>query len=156
MTHFIELLDRVNAPELAKDFAAVAARSLFRLWKPGDPIATDGTRVLLGVGPWNGNDMMLLDVLIEMSASATKTEPLLELFNADDCLDQKAFANYVPGVAPVLQMPVAGLWSNGKLQWRGQGYAARDRVAHLFGSSSDAVVRRLDEWRKARSLKSTG
>jgi hypothetical protein len=131
-------------------FPAVVGESPFRLWKPGDPIARQGTRILIGVATWSGYDMQLLDML-EEALSRAKDAPLVEVFNAGILTSAEAFEDYIPGLPPPMQMPVVGVWQDGVLTERAEGYFARDLVARMFGSSSDAVVAALDQAWAARA-----
>jgi hypothetical protein len=57
----------------------------------------------------------------------------VEVFDVQDCTGQSDFEQYVPGIAPVFQTPVVGIWENGKLIAKGSGRAGRDLVFDRFG-----------------------
>jgi hypothetical protein len=96
--------------------------------------------------------MRLLDVMAEALGRGTAEPDVVEVFNVADCLEPNDFRKYIPEIQRlVLQPPVAGLWSHGQLDWWGEGFEARDRVARLFGSGSAEIVAFIDEWRKART-----
>jgi hypothetical protein len=63
------------------------------------------------------------------------------VFSTSDCRTQDDFKKYVPGVSTAYQTPVVGIWQDGRLEWSGQGAEARERVARLFGSGSDDIVK---------------
>ena len=148
MSRFLDLTD--YAPELTPghfDFSArehlfpsVVADSSFRLWKTGDPIRNRGVRILLGVAVWSGYDTHLLDVIEKALASMNGEVPVVEVFNAGILTSQEAFADYIPQLGEVMQMPVVGVWRNGELAERASGYEARELVARMFRSSSDEIV----------------
>ena len=97
--------------------------------------------------------MQLLDTLQEVTAHKHQY-PAVAVFNAGNLTSQEAIAEHIPGIGLVLQMPVAGVWRDGVLTQRAEGYVARDLVARMFGTSSDAVVEALNEARAARASKS--
>jgi hypothetical protein len=121
-------------------FPATVAASRLRLWAPGNPIPDKGTRILLGTATWSGYDMHLLDVIDEALRKMNGKAPLVEVFNAGILTSQDAFEHYIPGIGEVLQMPVVGVWHDGRLVERASGYAARDLAARMFGFSSDQIV----------------
>jgi hypothetical protein len=131
-------------------FPAAVGESPFRLWKPGDPIARQGTRILIGVATWSGYDMQLLDMLEEALSRATDV-PLVEVFNAGILTSMDEFYKYILEVPDVFHTPAVGVWRDGVLTERAAGYAARDLVARMFGFSSDAVVAAVDQAQAARA-----
>jgi hypothetical protein len=122
----------------------------FRLWEPGDPIPQRGVFALLGVATWSGYDMQLLDALQE-AMSRPGNYPDVALFNAGILTSMDEFYKYIPEVPEVFHTPAVGVWRDGVLTERAEGYAARDLVARMFGSSSDAVVAAVDQARAARA-----
>ena len=122
----------------------------FRLWTLGDRIPNKGVFILLGVATWSGYDMQLLDTLQERM-DVKRDHPTIGIFNAGILTSQDAIQEYVPGAPFVFHTPVVGVWRDGVLTERAEGYAARDLVARMFGSSSDAVVAALDQARAARA-----
>jgi hypothetical protein len=123
-----------------------------RLWRPGDPIVERGVRLLVGVAPWSGYDMRLLDVIAEaIETSGQPKYPVVDVFNTADCKQQQDFRQYVPRLRQVSQTPVVGLWRDGRLTEAKQGYEARDLVARLFRSDSAAIVEYVQDQIKARS-----
>jgi hypothetical protein len=160
MTAFFDLFvgnssrpDPFTDPSWAdRQFPPLVASSSFHLWRPGDPIAERGIRLLIGVATWSGYDMRLLDVLAEaMSRRPTPDSPVLEVFNTADCRQPRDFTSYVPKLGMVHHTPVVGIWRDGELEWSGQGYEARDRAARLFGSGSAEIVEYVQDWIKTRS-----
>lgn len=158
MSAFFDLfLQQSAGPDAWKDpgwagrqFPAVVAASPFRIWSLGDPVAP-GCRLLIGVATWSGYDMQLLDVLAEALSREPAGKPTIEVFDIQECRRVEDFSQYVPGGLPVLQPPIVGLWQDGRLEWSAEGYAARDRVARMFGSNSDAIVEQVRERLLARS-----
>lgn len=121
-------------------FPAVVAKSPFRLWAPGDAIAAQGKRLLIGVATWSGLDMQFLDFL----ARRLQEVPgglIVEVFNVASCPSQDALERYIPGIGMVFQTPVVGFWSDGKLVDKRSGKPGRELVARaaqidLPGSST--------------------
>ena len=117
---------------LTAEFPGVVSQSSFHLWRPGDPVLAEGIRILVGVLPWTRLDMRLLDVIAEGMPQEETKAPVVDLFNTADCRDQQAFSQYIPNLPSVApQTPVVGIWRNGWLEWFGQGYVARDRIADV-------------------------
>jgi hypothetical protein len=154
MSRFLDLTHRPHnaadphaADRLLPSFVQL---SPFRLWEPGDPIPQDGNFILLGVATWSGYDMQLLDTLQE-AMSRPGDYPVVALFNAGILTSMDEFYKYIPGVPEVFHTPVVGIWRDGVLIERAEGYDARDLVARMFGSNSDAVVAAVDRARAARA-----
>jgi hypothetical protein len=139
MTRFLDLFADDGGDD-DRAFEAAVAKSHLRLWKPGDPIADTGVRVLLGTATWSGYDMRLLDVVDEALSRLGPAAPLVEVFDASYLPSQDVFHEYIPGLPPVFHTPVVGVWRDGTLHERGEGYDARELVARMFGSSSDEIV----------------
>jgi hypothetical protein len=106
--------------------------------------------VLLGVATWSGYDMQLLDTLHD-AMSRPGDYPSVALFNAGILTSMDEFYKYIPGVPFVFHTPAVGIWRDGVLTERAEGYAGRDLVARMFGSSSDAIVAALTQARAARA-----
>jgi hypothetical protein len=154
MNRFLEL---THLPHDEKDpyapdrmLPSFVAASPFRLWKLGDPIPRRGVFSLVGVATWSGYDMQLLDTLQEL-ATAMPDHPVIGIFNAGILTSQEAIQEYVPDAPFVFHTPVVGVWRDGVLTERAEGYDARDLVARMFGSSSEAIVAALDNARSARA-----
>jgi hypothetical protein len=147
-----ELLPGEQQRAVEGEFPAVVARTPLRLWTPDSRIPAGGTRLVIGVATWSGYDMRLLDVLAEaLSRRQASDFPVVEVFNTADCRDHRDFARYIPNLGSVLQTPVVGIWRDGRFEWSGQGYEARDRAARLFGSGSAEIVEYVQDRLKARS-----
>jgi hypothetical protein len=105
---------------------AVVAQSNLHLWQPGDPVAHQGKRILLGVATYSIYDMRLLDVLDEEAGRRNGQTPRLDVFSVARCRTHEDFARYIPDLGTVLQTPVVGVWEGGALKEKGQGKPARD------------------------------
>jgi hypothetical protein len=160
MTTFFDIFASQSRPESWNDptgassrFPEVVAASPFHLWQPGDPIAEQGVRLLIGVAIWCGYDMRLLDVIAEALSRNPMDPPVVEVFNVDDCRRPEDLDQYIKGMGTVFihHPPIAGLWRNGRLDWSGQGHEARELIARLFGSSSDAICAFVRNWINARA-----
>ncbi len=159
MTTFFDLfVSHSSRPEFRDDpawadrrFPALVASSPFRLWRPGDPIAAQGSRFLIGVATWSGYDMRLLDVIAEALHQDLHDPPILDVFNTADCRQQQDFHRYIDRLSEIHHTPVAGLWHDGRLDWSGQGYEAREFIAGMFGATSAEIVAFVQDWIKARA-----
>jgi hypothetical protein len=138
MSQFLDILDYSRQHKVAERmFREAVARSPFRPWKPGDPIAATGTRILIGAAAWSVYDLRLLDVVADALTRMNGTGALVEVFDASSMAD---FASYVPDLGFVHHTPVAGVWENGVLKEKASGFFARELIARMFGSSSDEIV----------------
>jgi hypothetical protein len=140
-----------NGVDPGHAFEVAVAHSRLRLWKPSDPIADRGIRVLVGTATWSGYDMRLLDVIDEALARMGTDAPLIEVFDASYLPSQEAYRDYIPGLPMVFHTPVAGVWHDGVLRERAEGYDARELVARMFGSSSDEIVEFVRRFRAVRA-----
>jgi hypothetical protein len=129
------------------------AQTPMRIWRPGDPVSARGTRILIGVAPWNGYDMRLLDIINEWLSQHSGTL-LFEVFNADSILDQQQFRDFVPEIREVFHTPVVGVWLEGRLVECGEGFIGREIVARLVGSSSQDITHFVTQWREQRAAAS--
>lgn len=158
MTTFFDLFASHSSSDCRDDpagadrqFPAFVASSPFRLWRPGDPIATRDNRYLIGVATWSGYDMRLLDVLAEALAAHPNDPPVVEVFNTADCRHEQDFDRYIPGIGVVSHTPVVGFWHNGELAASAQGHAAREFIAGMFDLRSAEIVASVQDWIKART-----
>ena len=97
-----------------------------RLLASGARLARKGPgapdRVVVGIAEYSREDLQLLD---SVCAAASAQGVLLEVFILTECRSQREIEEYVPGVGPVFQSPVAGVWTAGSLRESGSGYVAR-------------------------------
>ncbi len=140
--------------EMDRFFPEVVRQSHFRLWTPGIPISSTGTRILIGIATWSQYDLRLLDVIDASLAQQNGSEALVEVFNIDG-LSVEDLSNYIPGLAWVHHPPVVGIWINGALAQTASGFAGRDLVARIFGSSSNDITQFVTEQRSTASTSST-
>jgi hypothetical protein len=132
-------------------FPQVVAESPFHLATPRDPIPQNGIRILLGVVTWSGYDMALLD-RVESAIQERNGTPLqFDVFNGGLVKTMAEFRAYVPDLADFIQMPVLGIWRNGKLTETATGHKACDLLGQMFGFKMADVVAVVDEFRAARA-----
>jgi hypothetical protein len=135
-----------------RQFESLAATTPVRLWRPGDSIPSEGSRLLLGLAPWSGYDMRLLDVMLDAIESRRPSSvPVVDVFNVAECRQQLDFRKFIPKLRLVTQTPVVGLWREGRLVEVKQGYEARDFVSRLFGADPASIVEYVQDRIKARS-----
>lgn len=159
MTTFFDLFGKnASGPESFTDpewadrlFPAFVKGSPLRLWSPGDPIPSQGVRVLIGVATWSGYDMRLLDVLAAGLARRPAQAPVVEVFNTADCRQLHDFREYIPKLRQVSHTPVVGIWREGKLDEAKEGYEGRELVARMFGSGSAEIVAFVQDWLRTRA-----
>src|SRR5262249_50610849 len=108
------------------------ARSRLNWWRRGMQIPSQGKRLLIGVAPYSAADLQLLDATNEVLAQA-RGEPIrVDVFNVLECQSMADFDSYLPGIGPVYQTPVAGLWEEGVLRETASGRAARELIARVL------------------------
>jgi hypothetical protein len=93
--------------------------------------------------------MRLLDVVAGAMRRMGAGAPLVEVFDAAECLRLQDFRRYIPGLRHVFHTPVVGIWRNAELAWSGEGYEAREEVARRFGYGSAEIVADVQNWIKA-------
>jgi hypothetical protein len=146
MSTFLDLLtDDKRIPSSTRDRARpslsqVVAKSTLHNWSPADPVPATGKRVLIGVAPWSGYDLRLLDILDQITSAVRGRVPHLAVFDVAECKSQQDFDRYIPSVSPVYQTPVVGIWENGDLKEKATGAVARNRVAQVFGITPEQLT----------------
>jgi hypothetical protein len=85
-------------------------------WKLGDDISAASRRVLIGVAPYSGYDLKLLEALNELPLDPISDR--IDVFDVLACQTQEDFEKYIPGIGKVYQTPVVGIWEQGRLLQR--------------------------------------
>jgi hypothetical protein len=93
-------------------------------------IASEGTRVLVGVATWSVDDLTLLDHL-QMTLASGKQHATVDVFDIDTCQALDDFDKYLPGVGRVFQTPLVGIWRGGKQIESAWGTAGRKLLAEI-------------------------
>jgi hypothetical protein len=120
-------------------FPLAVRDSNLRLWRPGDPIPSRGTRLLVGIATWSGYDLRLLDVLDELVAQHRANKLVIEVFNTAGLLPEE-LNSYIPGLSSPHHTPFVGVWIDGALQQKASGYEGRKIAAQLLGFDADEIV----------------
>jgi hypothetical protein len=105
-----------------------------KLWKPGDAIQSQGRRILVGVTEYVRGDLELLDAVLGVLGNSQ-----LEIFILAECRSQADVELYVPGVTPVINPPVIGIWEDGVLVKKASGREAKQILQHDICGSSEPV-----------------
>jgi hypothetical protein len=116
-------------------FPDVARAHGMRLWRPGDSYTTIGERYLLGVAVFSTYDLELLDELSVRINDGRLTPNRLDLFDIDNILRQEDLELYIPGLHGFIQPPALGVWRDGIVQERSQGFHARQRLLGALGKA---------------------
>lgn len=124
------LLEPAEQQRLAMQRFPEAVRSQgMSLWRPGDPLKSTGTRLLLGVAAgYSINDLELMDKLNCGIREGRLGSVVVDVFDMSQVLRMEEFDAYVPGIAPVRSSPILGIWVDGLLKERLQGFDARRRL----------------------------
>jgi hypothetical protein len=101
-----------------------AAQLGMRVWGLEDGIPIHGRRLLIGVTQYSRGDLDLLDAIHDALLSDQ-----LDVFMISQCKSQAEIEDFVPGIAPVFQSPVVGVWEDGHLTAKGCGWEARQLLA---------------------------
>src|SRR5947209_6698454 len=124
MTSFLDLWRASNRPvgEEGPTNSAWLAQRLtqsprFQEWSAEDWPNGPGLALVIGVAPWSGYDMALLDYLEGADAS-------LPIFVSDlsHFTDPKELRRIAPGIRLVTQTPVVALWSGGSVLKQASGF----------------------------------
>lgn len=109
--------------------------SHIHLWSPGDPVCSEGLRLLMGVAAsYAVSDLKLLDLLDEAIPSRQE-EIWVDVFDLAKCRTQSDIQEFFPGITKLVQTPILGIWSNGHLTEVAQGFYARERILKLVEGS---------------------
>src|SRR5207244_428451 len=119
--------------DAAERFTRLVAASRLLLWQSGDPIWSEGRRILLGVMTASMYDMRLLDVLDAAVATGETGTDRVEVFNWQSITSEAEQDRYVPGVGFVFHTPVIGMWEHGRLTATSSGPEARDALLSHYG-----------------------
>ena len=105
-----------------------------RWWTSNDDIPSVGPRFVVGVAIWSGYDMELMDALEEAAATLQEQNIPVEIFDMDSWLKAGDLNKYVPGIdeAIIFHSPLVGVWRNGELTEKAEGYKARELVYDLL------------------------
>ncbi len=160
MTTFFDLfVAHSSDPDVRDDptwadrrFLELVATSPFHPWRPGEPVAAKGERILIGVATWSGYDMRLLDAIAEAYLQTQVDFTTIDVFNVADCGTSNDFACYYPGPIQITQTPTAGLWKEGQFDSFLQGQAARQELIRFFDVGSVEIVGFVNDWIKGRAL----
>lgn len=132
------------ADDRSARFSVEVARSpRLTLWAKHDAAPTTGRFLLVGVATWSGYDMKLLDAL-EHSVGGPD---VIGVFDTAECKSDEDFESRIPGVGPVFQTPVVGLWEQGKLVAKGSGHLGQDLAFGVCGIDIARMTELLDPHR---------
>jgi hypothetical protein len=146
MTPFLDLWRASNRPAAAgtsPDSAwftqRLAQSRRLRAWSAEDWPNGAGLSLVLGVAPWSGYDMALLD-LIERAV------PPLPVFVCDlsQFTDPKELRQIAPGIRHVTQSPVVALWSGSSVLKQASGFEGRKLAAELCGLDPELLQRAVE------------
>lgn len=133
VAHHVETSPGEQQLRAIERFPTLVEQSQLELWRPGNNIPRSGTRVLIGVALYSERDMELLDVLNTVLTRGGSLGDKVNVFDVSECRSHDDFEKYVPGIGPVFQTPVLGVWHRGLLTERMWGQAARDFIANRYG-----------------------
>lgn len=102
-----------------------------------------GRRVLIGVSYFSMYDMQLLDAIRNSAKKDT-----VEIFMVGECQSQSQIEAFIPGITPVFQSPVVGIWDSETLiakawGWQGRQLLVAEGVINANDMSIDALRRKL-------------
>lgn len=115
-----------------QEFPLLAEQAGFHLWQPGDSIADQGTRFLIGIETASRYDMILLDALADAMVDGRIGEDRIDLFDVAEIKSMADFEHYIPGIGDVYQTPVVGYWENGVLQQKAWGAGGRNLLIRHY------------------------
>ena len=122
-------------------FPGVVGQSNLRLWQPGDHENVN-RRIVIGLAAsYSIPDLELLDVVDDAIQAGGPSLATVEVFDVLDCREMSDFEKYIPGVTPVYQTPVVGIWEQGVLRAVGSGAVARDLILSAVGRAPSPASR---------------
>jgi len=135
MKRFASLLSGAGDPGLQQASARAQLPSMLaainlRLWSPSMPINADGERILIGVAAWSVYDLQLLDRL-QAKLACLNRKTIIDIFDVDACRSSDDLERYVPGIGPMFQTPVVGVWRDGAKVSSAWGAAGRKLLAEI-------------------------
>lgn len=123
----------------AKQFPLLVAKSQLHYWRPGDPVANEGIRLLAGLAAsYDLKDLRLADIVNDELKKPGLVH--VDVFNlAQDCTDRNELRHFFPVLPPgYLATPIVGLWRDGIFESIEVGFDARRLVLSTIGSSVTA------------------
>lgn len=119
------------------DFPKAVAASALHLASPGGALPAEGEIVLAAVALYSAEDLALLDALDErLRSSEAPHAPSVYVLDTSAITSQEGFQALFPGIGPVYQTPVVGVFRRGALIAKGAGKQGRDLLNPLLGGSS--------------------
>lgn len=115
---------------LEQRFPEVVAAAGFHCWRPGDPIAATGTRLLIGIELYDHRQLVMLDIVSDHLKAVAVQPVTVDVFDVGnsailDVLNalggdryealQVVFEAYLPNTkGKSVGAPMAGVWRNGQ------------------------------------------
>jgi len=140
--NFRQQLGTIHGPTIKEQEAEVSRRfwelvkaTKLKRWRKGDPIATTGCRLLVGL--WTSGSPRDFEVA-EKIAVKLDTDPsslAIDVFDAMDPADMDDLQNYIPGIGKVFHTPIVGVWVDGRLMESADGFAGRQLIDKIIGSN---------------------
>ncbi len=116
------------------DFPNAVAASALHLASSGGVLPAEGEHVLVAVALYSVEDLALLDALDDRLRSSEAPQPLtVYVLDTSEITSQEGFQTLFPGIGPVYQTPVVGVFRRGALIAKGTGKQGRDVLHSLFG-----------------------
>lgn len=124
--------------EAIRQFPHVVANSPVKYWRPGDFITAADRRLLIGLGAgFHRPNLRLLDLISDSLRSGHKSTSV-DVFNIEDIKELCQFSNYFPGLVlntfNLSQLPIIGIWEDGKHVRNLLGYDANKYLLDLFNT----------------------
>jgi hypothetical protein len=87
-------------------------------------------RVVVGVAEYVRDEVVALDMLLE-ALRMGRLGASLEVFLLSQCASQNEIERLIPGVTPVFQSPVVGVWEGGQIVTSGSGREALNVIGEI-------------------------
>src|SRR5262245_45953902 len=134
MTAFLDLWREANrtaaggAPDSTWFQQRLAQSRSLQSWSAEQWPDGPGLSLVVGVAPWSGYDMALLDLI-------GRGDPALPVFVSDLSRfeDLSELRRIAPGIRHVTQSPVVALWSGGNVLKKASGFEGRKLAAESCG-----------------------
>ena len=107
-----------------------------RIWRPGDPVAQTGRRLLIGVSPWATVDAELIRRVLR-HRPVYSIDMVVDFFDLDVLVKNRNPEDYFSSVPTIDSTPVAGLWIDGQMTHFAQGDFATRLVSDTLQIPDD-------------------
>ena len=147
MNRFVDLLNQASALPISEQTAFLRQKAAQMLQANGFKFLTleettpePSSQMRIGIAPYSHADLELLDELAEEAVHGRLLPRInIDIFDVLSCQRMSDFDRYIPGITPVYQTPVVGIWENEVLAKSASGARARQLIQNQLISTTEKV-----------------